>query len=150
MLRQLPRAGRLLLVTAWVGVTWGIGYAVAPTLFANLDRVLAGTIAGQLFRVEAMVSLVAGVLLLLLFWRGDEMDAAARRRCLQLVAVMLVATLIGYYGLQPMMAGLKAAAGPGGIMDGDTARRFGMLHGVSSVIYLSKSLAGAWLVLRVR
>jgi MFS family permease len=138
---------RLLVTTAWVGTTWGIGYAAAPTLFSTLaDRVLAGTIAGYLFRVEALVSLVAAVLMLALLWPKSAVDPLARRRSLQLVVVMLLCTLLGYYGLQPMMAELKAAAGPSGVMDSAMAQRFGMLHAISSVFYLVKSLAGGWLV----
>jgi uncharacterized membrane protein (UPF0136 family) len=139
-----------LLATAWVGITWGIGYVAAPTLFAHLERMQAGSMAGHMFRVEALVSLVAGVLLLWLFARAAELDGRTRKQGLLLVAVMLGATLIGYYGLQPLMADLRAAAGPGGVMESEAARRFGMLHGVSSLFYLLKSLAGVWLVLRLR
>lgn len=146
---RLAQPLRLLISTAWVGITWGIGYVAAPTLFARLpDRALAGTIAGYLFRVEALVSVVAAVLLLALLWSARQMDASARRRCLQLAGVMLACTLVGYYGLQPFMAELRAAAG--GIVTAEQSRQFGMLHGVSSLFYLLKSLAGAWLVLRLR
>ncbi len=65
--RLLPGL-RTLLVTLWVGSLWAIGYLAAPTLFATLaDRMLAGSIAGSLFRVEAWLSVVCGLLLLGLF-----------------------------------------------------------------------------------
>jgi uncharacterized membrane protein (UPF0136 family) len=144
------QAMRLLLGTAWVGITWAIGYVVAPTLFTHLERTQAGTLAGHMFRVEALVSLVVGVVLLFLFARAAELEPGQRKGGLWLVALMLGATLIGYYGLQPFMAELRAAVAPGGVMEPDAARRFGMLHGASSLFYLFKSLAGIWLVLRLR
>ncbi|MGH8809748.1 MAG: DUF4149 domain-containing protein, partial [Noviherbaspirillum sp.] len=49
---MLVARARLLIATLWVGSLWAVGYLVAPTLFATLpDSVLAGTIAGRLFRV---------------------------------------------------------------------------------------------------
>ena len=56
---------RILVATLWAGSLWTIGFVVAPTLFATLsDRVLAGNIAGSLFRVEAWLSIACAVLLL--------------------------------------------------------------------------------------
>ena len=141
---------RTLLVTLWAGSLWAIGYLAAPTLFATLaDRTLAGTVAGSLFRVEAWLSVVCGLLLLGLFYA--DRGFAKRRTCLLLVVGMLVCLAVGYFGLQPFMAELKASAvANGGVMD-DTARaRFGMLHGVASVIYLLQSLLAVGLVLRAR
>lgn len=144
------QALRLLIGTAWVGITWAIGYVAAPTLFAHLERAQAGGMAAHMFRVEAMVSLAAGAALLFLFARAADLEPGHRKGGLWLVALMLGATLIGYYGLQPFMADLRAAVAPGGVMEPEAARRFGMLHGASSLFYLFKSLAGIWLVLRLR
>jgi len=109
---------------------------------------LAGTVAGNLFRVEAWVSMACGVLLLVLY--GVVRELAHRRTLLGLAAAMLACTLIGYFGIQPTMAALKAAAGPEGVMEGATRARFGMLHGVASVIYLVQSLLAVGLVLKSR
>lgn len=143
---------RLLIVTLWVGSLWTIGYLVAPTLFATLpDRVLAGSIAGALFRVEAWVSVACAVLLIVLS-RVPVDKFGDRRRDVPvgLVVAMLACTLVGYFGLQPFMAELREAAGPGGVMDSDAKTRFGMLHGISSAIYLIQSLLGVVLVLKSR
>jgi hypothetical protein len=62
---------------------------------------------------------------------------------------MIVCTLTVHFGLQPIMAGLREAAGPGGVMAGDAKTQFGILHGVSSVFYLIESLLASWLIVRV-
>ncbi|HEY8606340.1 MAG TPA: DUF4149 domain-containing protein [Noviherbaspirillum sp.] len=142
----------LLVVTAWVGSLWTVGYLVAPTLFATLaDRALAGTIAGRLFRVEAWLTLACGLVLLGMFLLSGAVEEVRRRR--QLVAIvvaMLACTAIGFFALQPFMADLRASAGPGRVMDADARARFGLLHGVASALYLIQSLLGVVLLLRVR
>jgi hypothetical protein len=150
MFARLAPALRALLVTVWAGSLWTIGYLVAPTLFATLaDRALAGSIAGSLFRIEAWVSVVCGLVLLVLFLRDRQF--AHRRSCLVLVVLMLVCVSVGYFGLQPFMAELRAqAAVSGGVMDEATRARFGVLHGVASVIYLVQSGLAVGLVLRGR
>lgn len=141
---------RALLVTVWVGSLWTVGYLAAPTLFATLsDRTLAGSIAGSLFRVEAWVSVVCGLSLLVLLFadRGFE----KRRACIVLVVLMLVCLSVGYFGLQPYMAALKeTAVANGGVMPDAARARFGMLHGVASVIYLIQSVLAVGLVLKAR
>ena len=140
---------RLLLVTLWAGSLWTVGYVAAPTFFATLpDRVLAGTVAGNLFRVEAWLSIACGLALLALY--GIARELPQRRTLLWLTAAMLACTLVGYFGIQPWMAALKAAAGPEGVMEGATRARFGMMHGVASVIYLVQSLLAVGLVLKQR
>ncbi len=142
-------AARALLATFWAGSLWTVGYVAAPTFFATLpDRMLAGTVAGNLFRVEAWVSITCGVLLLAML--GMARELAHRRTLLWLAAGMLACTLVGYFGIQPYMAALKAAAGPEGVLEGATRARFGMLHGVASVIYLVQSLLALGLVLKSR
>ncbi len=55
----------MVLSSLWVGSLLTVGYLVAPTLFSNIfDRQAAGMIAGAIFRVEAYVSLVLSVGLL--------------------------------------------------------------------------------------
>lgn len=152
----MPRFGaiapglRALLVTVWVGSLWTVGYLAAPTLFATLaDRTLAGSIAGSLFRVEAWVSVVCGLSLLALLLADSGF--AKRRDCIVLVVLMLVCLSVGYFGLQPLMAALKeTAVANGGVMPEAARARFGMLHGVASVIYLIESVLGLVLVFKAR
>ncbi|WP_026075895.1 DUF4149 domain-containing protein [Noviherbaspirillum massiliense] len=142
---------RVLITTFWVGGLWAIGYVVAPTLFATLaDRGLAGTIAGSLFHIEAWLSVGCALILLALARMDRDGDERGRRIRIGLVLAMLACTLIGYFGLQPFMAEIRAAAGPGGIADPDARMKFGILHGISSAIYLIQSLLGAALVFKSR
>ena len=140
---------RILLVTLWAGSLWTVGYVAAPLFFATLpDRMLAGTMAGMLFRAEAWLSLVCGVLLLAILRAEPERASGA---CQRLVIAMLLCVLAGYFGLQPFMAEIRAAAAAaGGVMDEAMRARFGLLHGVASVIYLIQSLLAVALVFRAR
>jgi len=139
---------RLLIVTLWVGSLWTVGYLVAPVLFSSLaDRALAGTIAGSLFRVEAWLSLGCGAGLLLL--GSPEIEARPKKIWLGIIVGMMACTAIGYFGLQPMMAELRAGAGAGGLQ-GAARMQFGILHGVAAGFYLLQSLLGAWLILQGR
>lgn len=141
---------RLLLATLWVGSMWTIGYIVAPTLFATLsDRMLAGMIAGKLFRIEAWVSVAGAVALIALVYRDGRVDPKARKHLLWILGGMLACTLAGYFGLQPFMAALKESA-VGGVMDAEARSRFGMLHGVASIFYLIQSILGGFLVWKLR
>lgn len=142
---------RWLIATLWVGSIWTVGYLVAPTLFATLhDRALAGTVAGSLFRVEAWVSVVcAGLLLLLMMLSVDASQTMRQRRSLfLLIAGMLACTVVSHFGLQPLMADLRATSQ--GIMNDAVKAQFGMLHGISSGIYLVQSLLGIALILKIR
>lgn len=152
---------RLLVATLWAGSLWAVGYLAAPTLFATLsDRVLAGTIAGNLFTNQAWLSIACALVMLVLLWATQtstggifagpaaNMAAKSRRTLLIIVLVMLACTLVSHFGLQPMMATLRAAAGPGGVMEEAAKNQFGVLHGISSVIYLIQSLLAAWLVVK--
>ena len=144
----LARA-RLLVATLWAGSLWTVGYLAAPTLFATLsDRVLAGTIAASLFRVEAMLSLACGAALLLLLWLGKDFSVARQRTLLLIIVAMVACTVASHFGLQPLMAELRAAAGPAGVMESAAKSRFGMLHGISSGIFLVQSLLAGWLIIK--
>jgi hypothetical protein len=144
----MPHRVFRLLTVIWVGSLLTIGYAVAPTLFATLERITAGAVAAQLFRIEAVIGVSCGALLLalgnLLVRRGQ----AAYRRPRWLLAGMLVCVLIGYFALQPFMNAMRIAALNAGTDVGHSAyaARFGMLHGVASLLYLIESLLGIALV----
>lgn len=138
---------RLLIAALWAGSLWAVGYLVAPTLFATLsDRVLAGTIAGAIFNAQAWLSIACALLLLALLLTGRDVEPPRRRLLLIVVLVMLLCTLVSHFGLQPMMAELRSAAGPAGVMESAAKGRFGLLHGLSSVIYLVQSVLAGWLL----
>jgi hypothetical protein len=136
---------RLLVVTLWAGSLWTVGYLVAPTLFATLyDRALAGTVAASMFRSEAWLSIACALAMLALLKFAKDLDAQRRRLLVVLAVAMLVCTLVVHFGLQPMMAALRT----GGEMAPAVKTRFGILHGMSSVIYLVQSLLAGLLVIK--
>jgi len=143
---------RLLIATLWVGSLWTVGYLVAPTLFSTLsDRVLAVTISGILFRVEAWVSLFCAIFLLATSrFAANDGVRATTKHLNWLVLGMAVCTLLGYFGLHPFMAALRESAGAGGVMDEGMRVRFGVLHGVASAFYLVQSALGLVLILKWR
>ena len=142
----IPRL-RVLLVTFWVGSMWTVGYVIAPLLFATLtDRAQAGTLAGLFFKAEAWISLICGASLLAIIW--TQREHPTRILQIKLVIGMLLCTVIGYFGLQPYMAELRAIAAQSGGMDDAMRSRFGMLHGAASAIYLVQSVLAVGLVLK--
>lgn len=145
---SMPHRLFRLLTVVWVGSLLTIGYAVAPVLFTSLDRMTAGAVAAQLFRIEGVIGVACGVLLLALCNVLVRRGGVAYRRLRWLIAGMLVCVLVGYFALQPFMNALRIAAQEAGTDVGHSvyASRFGMLHGVSSVFYLIESLLGIVLV----
>ncbi|MGK5010431.1 DUF4149 domain-containing protein [Janthinobacterium sp. MDB2-8] len=140
---------RLLVATLWAGSLWTIGFIVAPTLFGTLsDRVLAGNIAGSMFRAEAWLSIACALILLaLLQWSPGALELKRRRLLAALVLSMLVCALLSHFGISPLMTELKAQAqGSSGIMDEAMRSRFGMLHGVSTLIFAVQSLLAGVLI----
>ncbi|MCA7976742.1 DUF4149 domain-containing protein [Burkholderia cepacia] len=147
----MPHRVFRLLSAVWVGSLLTIGYAVAPVLFKTLERMTAGSVAAQLFRIEAILGVVCGVLLLSLSNQQVRRGSSEYRRVRWVVAAMVVCVLVGYFALQPFMNALRVAAMDAGtdIANSPYASRFGMLHGVSSVFYLVESVLGLMLIWRL-
>ncbi|ELW9445747.1 DUF4149 domain-containing protein [Burkholderia cenocepacia] len=147
----MPHRVFRLLSAIWVGSLLTIGYAVAPVLFKTLERMTAGSVAAQLFRIEAILGVVCGVLLLALSNQQVRRGSSEYRRVRWIVAAMVVCVLVGYFALQPFMNALRVAAMDAGtdIANSPYASRFGMLHGVSSVFYLVESVLGLMLIWRL-
>ena len=128
--------GERILLSLWVGSLWTSGYIVAPLLFKQLDRMTAGHIAGQLFTIVSYIGLFVLVLSLLLAIAQGGMHALQQWRQRSLL-VMLLILVIGQFVLHPMMTELKAAG-----LQGENARQFATLHGVSSILFLVNSILG--------
>src|SRR5436190_24033845 len=110
----------------WAGVLAALGLIAAPTLFALLPRQNAGLVAGRLFSQEAYAGLAIAVLLFVLLRRRARADAEAGTGSVLSADMLLVlgalfCTVLGYFALQPMMAGARAAEGP---------LSFAALHGI--------------------
>jgi MFS family permease len=133
-------------IALWVGGLWAIGYLAVPALFAELDdRMLAGRLAGIMFTAMAWVGLACGGYLLA-FLAARHGRPALRSLPFWLVVAMLLLTVAGHFGIQPVIAEIKLAAWPRDVLEGALKQRFAFWHGVASVVYLIESLLGLVLV----
>jgi hypothetical protein len=137
-----------LIVTLWVGSLWTTGLLTAPALFRFLpDRMLAGAVAGRFFTVVAFIGLGCAVCVIALeLVRGRRLS----RLTIGLAAGMAALTALGEFGIQPMLAELKAAAAPADVMQSALASRFARWHGIASGVYLLNCVLGGALVVAVR
>ncbi len=134
--QQLLAALERILLTLWVGSLWVSGFMVAPLLFASLDdRALAGSIAGELFTLTAWLGLGCGGALLVL----GRLGAGGSGWRLRVLVFMLVLIASGQFLLAPMIADLRAAGLSG-------SPRFGLLHGIASLLFLVTAVLGMGLV----
>lgn len=139
----------VLAVGAWVGGMWAIAYIAVPVLFQYLpDRAVAGMVAGRLFAVTAYMGMACAVYLLAYHYVNYG-KPVLRRGVFWLLVVMLLLTLLGQFGLQPLLAELKVQALPLYVMDSPYVERFRFWHGAASIAYLLQSLAGAVLLLKM-
>lgn len=146
-MRRLSEALYLSAITLWVGGMWAIGYVVAPVLFTSLgDRQLAGAVAGRLFALVGWIGLASAAYLMIFIIarRGAQVFRSAIFWLVLLMAVLVAAS---QFGIQPLMAQLKAAALPREVMESVMRDRFAAWHGISSILYLVQSLLGLWLVI---
>lgn len=149
-MKELSHHLASLLITAWVGSLWAVGYLAVPVLFyAQPDRQLAGMLAGHMFSLVAYLGMVCGIYLLLhrISVSGSE---ALRHSVFWTVAAMLLISLVLQLGFQPTMTDLKLQALPLDVMHSAFADRFNMLHHLSSSSYLVQSLLGIFLVIKSR
>ena len=148
MMSGFPATLARIAVTAWVGSLWAIGYIAAPVLFLRLaDKQLAGNLAGSMFTIVAIVGMVCGFYLLI--HRLAQYGGTALKQAFFWAALaMLLFTLGIYFGIQPIMEGLKEQALPKAVMQSVFSDRFARWHGISSIVYLIESLLGLVLLFK--
>lgn len=145
-MRKLSEALYLVAITLWVGGLWVIGYIVAPILFSSLaDRQTAGMVAGKLFALIGWIG-IGSATYLILFMVVCRGGGIFRSAAFWLVLLMALLTVASQFGIQPLMAQLKADALPREVMESVLRDRFAAWHGISSILYLVQSLLGLWLV----
>ena len=140
----------LVVITFWVGALWAIGL-VAYVLFKTLpdNHQLAGNLAGQLFTIVRYIGMVSAFYLLIQRLL-DYGTSALKQAYFWALLVMLLLVLAEHFGIQPILAQLKADAMPSDVMHSIFAERFGKWHGVASVAYLVACLLGFVLVIKAR
>lgn len=145
-MKSLPDLLANWLLVLWVGGTWAIGYLAAPVLFNALDdKMLAGQLAGEMFKWMAYFGIAAAVYLLIFRFNRTGTDAF-KQGFFWLIVLMLLITLAGRFGIQPILEQLKGQALGQDVMHSLVRDRFQTWHGVSSVLYLIQSLLGLALV----
>jgi hypothetical protein len=124
------------LVTLWAGSLWTVCGIVAPQLFATLpERRLAGMMAGRLFHIETWLGVVVAIALIAIMVARKAL--ATSRAVLWLIVVTAGAPLASELFLGPLMRAARAANDMG---------RFGMLHGISSVLFFTACVSALALV----
>lgn len=137
-----------LLPAWWAGVLVCVALLATPAPFATLVKADAGRVVAHIFLREAWLSLGVGALLLMLARR----DAAERAEAGQgsqfstemlLVLGAIFCTVLGYFGLQPLIAAAKLGQ--------PTPLSFGQLHALSFGLFgLKIALVGGLAVRAVR
>jgi hypothetical protein len=128
----------VLILTLWAGSLWTVCGIAAPVAFAVLeDRHAAGEVAAALFRIETWLGAACALLLFAAAFAHKPL--AVRLTPPWLIAATAVAPLVSELVLSPMMAAALAAGEKG---------RFGLLHGVSAVLFLAAALGALVLLLR--
>lgn len=137
----------LIIITFWVGALWTTG-ATAYVLFNSLqDSQLAGQLAGKLFNYVSYFGLFSAFFLLIDRLLGYG-AVALKQSYFWAVLFMLLLVLAGHFGIQPILAQLKADALPSDVMQSVFANRFKTWHGVASIAYVMECLLGFVLVLK--
>ncbi|MBT9612527.1 MAG: DUF4149 domain-containing protein [Burkholderiales bacterium] len=138
-------------IVLWVGSLWAIGFIAAPTLFSVLkeNTQLAGMLAGKLFTLTAYVGMVCGFYVLIYRLAVDG-GSALKQGFFWIALTMLALTLIGHFGVQPIIQSLKVEGGAAEVMQSVVASRFARWHGIASILYMMQSLLGLMLVLKQR
>jgi hypothetical protein len=124
------------LVTLWAGSLWTVCGIVAPQLFATLpERQLAGQMAARLFHIETWLGVVIAIALIAIF--AARKAFATSKTILWLILLTAAAPLASELILGPMMTATREA---------NDMARFGMLHGVSAVLFVTACLSAVALV----
>lgn len=143
---KAPLIRRVFVLTTglWLGAILSVGYMVAPVLFSNLpDRLIAGFIAGELFRITTTITLIVAIVLLgLSNWLVNRGFQSYRKIRWFVLIILLLA--IGGSLIQMWMVDLKRLASIEGVgvMQSSYAIPFARLHGVSSILFLLESVVG--------
>jgi Domain of unknown function (DUF4149) len=137
----------LIIITLWVGALWATGFNVFILNSALEDRHLFGNLAGQLFTIVRYIGM-ASAFYLLIQRLLDYGTSALKQAYFWAILVMLLLVLAEHFGIQPILAQLKADAMPADVMHSIFAERFGKWHGIASVAYLVECLLGFVLVLK--
>jgi hypothetical protein len=84
----------------WVGSLLSLGFIAAPVIFSTLANTTdAGTVAAQLFRIEAIIGVISALALIVIGNRFVKSGIVDYKRVRWIVAVMLACVLVGYFAI---------------------------------------------------
>ena len=142
----------ILIAGLWVGSLLTVGYLVAPAIFSTMtDRQAAGMVAGSIFRIEAYLSLIVCIGLMVLSNLLVNRGLSQFRLIRWILLAMLLCSVAAAFIFIPWMNTLRDNALAQGmpVMVSPSATLFGRLHGVSSILFMLQSLLGIFLVWRL-
>ncbi|HXZ95592.1 MAG TPA: DUF4149 domain-containing protein [Burkholderiales bacterium] len=135
-------------VTLWTGALWAIGFIAAPLIFVTLeDRALALMLAGKMFAVVAYIGMGCGAYLIL-FRIIRQGVISFRQSFFWVVMVMLLLTLLGQFGAQPVLDLAKNWTQTRQVVESILQDRFATWHGVYSALYVVQSVLALVLVVQ--
>ena len=144
-MKQIHFSGLRLSFALMLGLLLVPAYVVAPVLFAELDPVQAGMIAGKIFYI-------ANVAMLMLAFAGFMFcyRIGVKKTTWYLLVAVTLLVVINAFGVTSMMSMIKAEAGDITALDKTDPLRlaFAFWHGMGSILQLISSLLVVVLVMR--
>jgi len=142
----------ILIAGLWVGSLLTVGYLVAPAIFSTMtDRQVAGMVAGSIFRLEAYLSMIVCIGLMVLANLLVNRSLHQFKIIRWLLLAMLFCSVAAAFVFIPWMNALRDNALAQGmpVMLSPSAILFGRLHGASSILFMIQSVLGIFLVWRL-
>jgi len=142
----------ILIAGLWVGSLLTVGYLVAPAILSTMtDRQAAGMVAGSIFRIEAYLSVIVCIGLMVLANLLVNRGLYQFRIIRWLLLAMLFCSVAAAFVFIPWMNALRDNALAQGmpVMLSPSATLFGRLHGASSILFMIQSVLGIFLVWRL-
>ena len=136
----------------WVGGFVAVAYLVTPILFSVLgDHQVAGIVAGNIFQVEAYLSIAISLILMIAVKFLVSKGINVYRPIRWLLLGMLSCAIGAGFVLIPWMSSLRDQANADSIsvMASSSAALFSRLHGVSSSLFIIQSVLGIVLLWRL-
>jgi len=138
-------AGLKLSLALVLGLLLVPAYVVAPVLFAELESVQAGLIAGKIFYMSNLAILILLVSAVLFSYRIQ-----VKKSTWYILGLVVLMVAMNAFGVTSMMSMIKTEAGDISALASDDPLRwaFAFWHGIGSMLQLISSLLMVVLVMR--
>ena len=85
---------------------------------------------------------------MLIYRLAVEGTGAFKQWLFWIALAMLALTLVGHFGVQPIIQSLKVQGGTAEVMQSVVANRFARWHGIASILYVISESLGLMLVIK--